>query len=162
MSFVKRQGTIAFLDGAGSPAEFFSCGTDDIGDLSASDLMHLQRQAIAIINRGGFKGYVFGDDQPISLSFTYRPPIQTFTKSDADRILDVVYKTGLQGSAPVTTDNPIAGGPFSFKVKITYTDGTTTASILFSQCHVTASLDESGDTLQIKLSFTSYGVPTLA
>jgi len=162
MSFVKRQGTITFLDGAGTPAEFFSCGTDDIGDLSASDMQHLQRAAIAVINRCGFKGYVFGDDQPLSLSFTFRPPIGTFTKSDSDRILDVVYKSGLQGTAPVTTDNPIAGGPFSFKVKITYTDGTTTASILFHQCHVTASIEESGDTLMIKLSFTSYGVPTLA
>lgn len=161
MSFTKRQGVIEAYDGTGTPVKFFECGSDDIGDASIGNIQQGAAAAIALLNRGVYKGRVKGDDQPISFSFTYRPPIQTFTKSDADRILDVILWTGNQASTPVST-NPITTGPKTSSWKLIYTDGTTTASITLTHCFAKASIDESGDSLAIKIEIESYGTPTLA
>lgn len=156
MSFTNRQGSIEFIDG--TPTTFFSCGTNDLGDASVGNIQQAAADAIALINRGGYKGRVKGADAPISFSFTYRPPIETFTKSDADRILDAVMGTGHLSS--LVSTNPIATGPKEFSVKLSYTDGTTTASITLTHCYLIASIDESGDSLVVKIEVESYGTPT--
>ena len=156
MSFTKRQGSIIFIDG--TPSTFFSCGTDDIGDASVGNLQQAAVNAVALLNRGQYKGRVNGEDAPISFSFSYRPPIETFTKSDADRILDAIMATA-HTSSYVTT-NPIATGPREHSIKLSYTDGTTTASITLTHCRTIATLDESGDSLVIKIEVESYGIPT--
>lgn len=159
MSFTNRQGSIEFIDG--TPTTYFSCGTNDLGDASIGNLQQAAADAIALINRGGYKGRVKGADAPISFSFSYRPPIETFTKSDADRILDVIMWSGNQASGLVST-NPISTGPKTCSIKLAYTDGAITASITLTHCHTVASIDESGDSLIVKIEVESYGTPTLA
>ena len=158
MSYTNRQGSIELIDA--TPTTFFSCGTNDLGDASISNLQQAAADAVALMNRGVYKGRVKGADAPISFSFSYRPIIETFTKSDADRILDAVMATGHLASYVST--NPIATGPKTCSCKLAYTDGTTAASITLTHCYIVASLDESGDSLVVKIEIESYGTPTRA
>lgn len=156
MAFVKRHGTITIQDGGGTA--LYALTAVDIGTFSATGMEEGQRAAVPILNRSQFAGYVEGDDTPVNIGFSCRAPRATFTKSDEDRLLDIVYKTGVQSSA--TNDNPIATGPMSYRLKIEYTDGVATASITFGDVRLVADIDESGETVVINFSGTGYGVPT--
>lgn len=157
MAFVKRHGTITFIDGGGT--NLYALTAIDIGTFSATGHEEGQRAGVPILNRGSFAGYVEGDDTPLSISLSCRAARATFTKADEDRLLDIIYKTGNQSSA--TTDNPIATGPWALRMKIEYTDGTATASLTYKKLRLTADVDESGDTVVINISGTAYGAPTV-
>lgn len=157
MPYVKRQGTVDILDGAGASIAVIT----DVGDFSVSGASEGGADAIAVLNRSAYAGHVKGDDTEHSGSFSFRQVIETATSGGASRPWDVFMQTG--SHAAETTDNPIATGPWTGRIKYTLTDGATIASWTYGNVRFgSIDLDESGDTVITTVNFTCYGEPTTA
>jgi len=119
--FTSRLTTVKFLDG-GSPAEEIVVGPGP-GDLSIGETNADNAERIRVLDRGTFDGFVVGDDLEQDVSITIEVENQTLTDS-ADRIRDFVMKTGAFSGA--TSVNSTV---WAFRVQVTMTDGTNTATI---------------------------------
>lgn len=119
--FTSRLTTVKFLDG-GSPADEIVVGPGP-GDLSIGETNADNAERIRVLDRGTFDGFVLGDDLEQDVSITIEVENQTLTDS-ADRIRDFVMKTGAFASA--TSVNSTV---WAFRVQVTMTDGTNTATI---------------------------------
>ncbi len=119
--FTSRLTTVKFLDG-GSPADEIVVGPGP-GDLSIGETNADNAERIRVLDRGTFDGFVVGDDLEQDVSITIEVENQTLTDS-ADRIRDFVMKTGAFASA-TSVDSTI----WAFRVQVTMTDGTNTATI---------------------------------
>lgn len=119
--FTSRLTTVKFLDG-GSPAEEIVVGPGP-GDLSIGETNADNAERIRVLDRGQYDGFVVGDDLEQDVSITIEVENQTLTDS-ADRIRDFVMKTGAFASA-TSVDSTI----WAFRVQVTMTDGTNTATI---------------------------------
>jgi len=149
--FTKKHASIILEEGGGTAIATF----EDVGDFSVSGLQENSAAAVRILNRGSFEGYVEGDDEEITGSFSVRIARETLTDNSNFRPLDAVFGTG--SIAALTTDNPIADGPRSYEMIYSITDGTASAAITFTNVRLSASIDESGDTLMLQISFTAAG-----
>jgi hypothetical protein len=120
--FTSRLTTVKFLDG-GSPAEEIVVGPGP-GDLSIGETNADNAERIRVLDRGTFDGFVVGDDLEQDVSLTIEIENQSLTDGAADRIRDFVMKTGAFASA--TSVNSTV---WAFRVQVTMTDGTNTATI---------------------------------
>ena len=119
--FTSRLTTVKFLDG-GSPADEIVVGPGP-GDLSIGETNADNAERIRVLDRGTFDGFVVGADLAQDVSITIEVENQTLTDS-ADRIRDFVMKTGAFSGA--TSVNSTV---WAFRVQVTMTDGTNTATI---------------------------------
>lgn len=113
--FTSKHMTVYLLDLAGLSMEL----GPGPGDLSISNLMEGNREAITVRDRGANDGSVYGDEveQEMSLTLAFRN--QSLVSSTAERVLNALLKKGTFASAQ-TAD---AGGQvYRLRVRVRFQD----------------------------------------
>jgi hypothetical protein len=150
--FTKQHATVTFSDGATpTPA---SITFDDVGDFSIDGLQEAGKSTATIIHRGAFKSYVYGDEAPVTGSFSLTVKAEDFSNAGSSRPLDFIMKLGSVASG--TTTNPGGFGPWCGTMVYSVTANGQTGSIQVTECRLSASITESGDALVASVSFTGY------
>lgn len=142
-----------------------STGTYDVtvgpgaGDFSFDPIEEDNSEAIAVMDRGVFDGFVEGDDLVQNWSISIQLRAQELTHAAQDRILDAVRKTGLWASA--TTVDP-GNSKWAFKLIVTMNDGSTTSVITLPCCRGKAAFSEGKEGHTLSLSGTNHQAPTFS
>jgi len=118
--FTSRLTTVKFIDGA---ADEIVAGPGP-GDLSIGETNAENAERIRVLDRGSFDGFVLGDSLEQDVSISLEVKNESLTEAAADRLRDFVMTTG--HFAGTTSVNSTIG---AFKIVVTMTDGTNTATI---------------------------------
>ena len=153
--WTRKHITVEILDGASLDVE---AGPGE-GDFSLDPLEAGNVEALPVMDRGTFDGFIEGDDLVQSFSITVALKKETLTNELADRILDAIRKTGFWASATTTDPNATV---HALKVRVTITDGSTTATITLPCCRIRGSLTESKEAFTLSISGTNHQAPTFA
>jgi len=146
--------TVKFKDAAGSPDEITvgpGPGDLSIGETNAENVEHIR-----VLNRGQFDGFVQGDDLEQDVSITIELENQSFTDASADRIRDWVMKSG-SFNAATSVDSTI----WAFKMEITATDGTNTATMTLPYVQGSVDFKEGKEAVTMTFSGTNNGAITV-
>jgi hypothetical protein len=146
----KRNATITLAAGADSYT------FNDVGDFSADNLQESNSDAVPIMHRGAFAGYVQGDDVPCNLSFSTTAQREKLTDAASEVQMDVIRKAGMFAAA--TTTNPGSVGPMTWTLTYSVTYGATTTTMVYANVRIKASLAESGPATVLSISGTAFGV----
>lgn len=149
MFFTKQHGSAVFTDGASLTFTF-----DDVGDWTIDGIEEGQKGATTIMHRGAFKSYVYGDERPVTGSFSFSVKAEDFSNASTARALDTIRKAGTWAAA--STTNPGGFGPFVGTLTYTATANGQTGTIAVNYCRLSVSINESGDATTASVSFTGF------
>lgn len=149
--FTKQHGSVKVEDLTDPPLDYTF---DDVGDFTFDNVQEANKPLARVIHRGAHVGDVYGDVQESTGSFSCTTKREDFTNA-SERFLDVLRKAGAF-SAAISASGTAAATPMTWKLTYTLTDGTTTASIVFSKVRLSASFSESGDAAVWTVNWTGY------
>lgn len=153
--WTKQDITITTEDGSAA----YTATISGVGDFSIDGIAADNREALPVYERDSFVGLVPGQDKQQAWSCTINLPNSSLTHASAERVLDLVRKTGSYSSA--TTTDP-GGREYAVKVIVALSDGSNTGTLTLPNSRVEASIDESGEVLAVSLSGVNYSAPTYA
>lgn len=149
-----RHVTVTLKDGTGSPITV-EVGPGP-GDLKLSGMQEANKEAVKILDRGGFQELVYGDDLEISFSVTvYHSGDLTVTGS----VHDALNKTGDFASGVSTETN--GAQAWCLDLLVTILLGGVTNTYALSKCRISWDYAEAKDGNTISLSGTCYGGVTV-
>lgn len=145
----KRYGSLRVDDGG----TFFYVFAD-IGDFKVDGIQESNADAVPVYERDQFVTNVYGQEKPLTGSFTCNVPREEWTHATNKRLFDVLVKAGSASGA--TTTNPGAFGPMTFTGKYTLSAGGTGGSITLPNFRIAGSYDESGDVVKLSITFQAH------
>tara|TARA_R100000655_G_scaffold35296_2_gene68711 strand:- start:1852 stop:2319 length:468 start_codon:yes stop_codon:yes gene_type:complete len=122
------------------------------GNLTISDSNNGNTEKIRVMNRGVFDGFVVGDDLQQDWSITIQVENQSVTSGVAERVWDMIHKSGSKASA-----NSTSADIWAFKLIATMDDGTTTSTITLPVCQAAMSFAEGKESHSFTISGTNNG-----
>jgi len=132
------------------------------GDFQLDNIAEGNAGAESGRNRGVHDCWVEGDDLIQAWSLTRHMPNESMTDAVAARVLDWIRRTGIYtpttGTTPLTS---VDSNVWAFKVRVSMSDGTNTASCLLPNVRALASMAEgvAPDGTTLSISGQNAGVP---
>ena len=152
--FNARQTTVVFQDSAASNTITVGPGE---GDFSIGATVSGNKERVRLLDRGAFDGFIETDDLEQEFSITIAVSKETLTHATAARIYDFVHKSGSFASA-----NSTSADIWAWKILVTMTDGTTTATLTLPVCQGTISFSEGKEFHTFSISGTNNGAIAVA
>jgi len=157
--WTSKNTTVVFEDAVGTTLAI----SPGPGDFSIDNLTEGNADAQSSRNRGVHDCWVEGDDLIQSWSITRHMPNESITDATLARVLDWIRRTGIYdpstGSTPLTS---VESTMWAFKVRVSMSDGSNTASVLLPNNRAIAALAEgtAPDGHALSISGTNVEEPT--
>jgi hypothetical protein len=153
--WTRRHVTVEITDSGGTYSVIVPSGE---GDVSIDGFEEGNATAVVILNRGGFEGFVEGDDVTQAFSVTCRIPKQALSSTRRQSIFDAIYQTGSWANA-ITCD-PLAE-KWAHKVVIRMAAAGAESEVILLPCVRSTVSIADGEVMTLSLSGTNYKAPLL-